>query len=46
MTLRPGTQLVGRTCPNIYDMLLPYILTKGALTDDDTGIGRERQWHP
>ncbi|HJX63434.1 MAG TPA: glycoside hydrolase family 9 protein, partial [Polyangia bacterium] len=24
--------------PNIYDMLLPYILTKGALADDNTGI--------
>jgi hypothetical protein len=24
--------------PIIYDMLLPYILTKGALADDDTGI--------
>jgi len=36
--------LVGHV-PNIYDMLLPYILTKGALTDDDTGIA-ERQWHP
>lgn len=24
--------------PNIYDMLLPYILGKGALADDDTGI--------
>jgi uncharacterized membrane protein YgcG len=24
--------------PNIYDMLLPYILSKGALADDDTGI--------
>jgi len=24
--------------PNIYDMLLPYILTKGAIADDDTGI--------
>jgi hypothetical protein len=24
--------------PNIYDMLLPYVLSKGALADDDTGI--------
>jgi hypothetical protein len=32
--------------PNIYDMLLPYILTKGALADDDTGIAESSNGIP
>ena len=31
---------------NIYDMLLPFLMTDGAISDDDTGITRERQRHP